>query len=329
MSETFAAWQPQYAKHGIATFPVDITPDCKKPSISHWQKVGLKGSAQLVLKFAASEAIGLTCGRRNRLTIVDVDSSDERVLDEAQRIYGSGRVIWRTGSGNFAIPYRYNGEARHIRPVPGLPIDVLGGGFAVLPPSMGARGRRYEIVQGSLADLEQLPSARGAVAGRRSIPEGKRDDTLFRRLLREVRYCDDFNPLLDVARSLNMDCEPSLPDADVVRIAKSVWGYEISGKNWIGRKARASTDRDEILELSRDPHAALLLNLLRVSHPAPDTPFAIDQVRTAELLGWHRETIQTRIRVLMQAGRLKRIHSGRGKGDPHLYLLLLSGERGV
>ena len=41
-------------------------------------------------------------------------------------------------------PFRYNGEARRIRAVPDLPIDVMGGGFAVAPPSMGSTGR-YEF----------------------------------------------------------------------------------------------------------------------------------------------------------------------------------------
>jgi hypothetical protein len=69
-----------------------------------------------------------------------------------------------------------------------------------------------------------------------------------------------------------------MTDAQVIKIAKSAWGFEISGNNWVGRKARASTDREEILALSHDPAAAMLLMLLRVSHPPQnDGPFAIDQ----------------------------------------------------
>ena len=88
---------------------------------------------------------------------------------------------------------------------------------------------------------------------------------MFQRLLREVRYCDDFDSLLDVARTLNKDCIPPLEDASVLNTVKKVWEYEITGNNWVGRRARASTDREEILVLSRDPYAAHLLNLLRVS----------------------------------------------------------------
>ena len=82
------------------------------------------------------------------------------------------------------------------------------------------------------------------------------------------------------------NCNPPLPDGEVTAISRSVWGYEISGNNWVGRHARASTDREEILSLSSDPSAALLLMLLRVSHPKLGDRFAIDQVKTAELLNW-------------------------------------------
>src|SRR6185436_11057837 len=111
-----------------------------------------------------------------------------------------------------------------------------------------------------------------------------------------ARTCNDFDDLLDLARTINMEtCAPPLSDTQVIEKATSAWRYQISGNNWVGRRARASTDRDEILALSRDPGAAMLLNLLRVSHVDPDQPFAIDQVKTADLLGWHRSTLTTRI----------------------------------
>ena len=226
-----------------------------------------------------------------------------------------------TPSGGRHLYYRYNGEARRIRPFPD--VDILGGGNVVAALSAVPKGR-YEIERGSLDDLARLLPMRQEEAPRPSaghshIPYGKRSDTLFRCLLRQVRFCDDFDSLLDVARTVNMDCNPPMADAEVVRIAKSAWGYAIGGRNWVGRKARASTDRDEILALSHDPAAALLLNLLRVSHPEIDDRFAIDQVETAKLLGWDRGTLRSRIQALIAARRLIRVHHGKGKGDPHLY----------
>jgi hypothetical protein len=193
----------------------------------------------------------------------------------------------------------------------------------VAPASKGTKGV-YSFIEGGLDDLDNLPVMRGLEAKPADghIPEGKRDDTLFRRLLREVRHCDDFESRLDVARTLNMNCVPPMSDAQVVSKATQAWKYETSGTNWVGRKARASTDRDEILALSGYPNAALLLSLLRVSHPMPGDQFAIAQVETANLLGWSRETLRASINALITTGRLVRVHyAGQRKGDPHLYRL--------
>jgi Bifunctional DNA primase/polymerase, N-terminal len=156
---TFAAWQPRYAKYGIATFPVRIVGKDKKPAMSHYDRVGLRGSAQLALKFFEAGSFACMCGRRNRLVIVDMDDTDEKIVDEGERLFGRSPILWRTGGGKFAMPFRHNGEDRRIRPIPGLPIDVLGGGMVVLPPSSGVR-RPYELIRGSLADLDHLPIAR-------------------------------------------------------------------------------------------------------------------------------------------------------------------------
>ena len=64
-----------------------------------------------------------------------------------------------------------------------------------------------------------------------------------------------------------------------------------------------------------------LLQLLRVSHPMPDGRFAIDQIETAKLLGWASNTLKDRIRVLIEAKLLIRVHFGKGLGNPHLYEL--------
>src|SRR5689334_19604100 len=98
MNGVFAEWQPRYAKHGVATFPVQG----KRPCVRHWQNVGLNGSQQLAMKFADADALGFQCGSRNQITLVDIDSCDERVVDEAIKLFGESPIIWRTGGGNHA-----------------------------------------------------------------------------------------------------------------------------------------------------------------------------------------------------------------------------------
>jgi hypothetical protein len=326
MSGLFARWQPQYAEHGIPTFPVRFEGDDKKPAVKGYLRLGITYSQQLALRFPSDDAFGFALGRRTRITVLDIDATNERLRDKAFSGYGEPAIVVRTLQGHWHGWYRHNGERRRIKPWPGKPIDVLGGGFVCAPPSEGLRSR-YAFVQGGLDDLDHLTTLRDLdlpVVGRRpeGIPEGRRDDTIFRRLLREVKACDDFDTLLDVAKTLNMSCIPPLPDAQLVSKAKQAWHYELSGKNWVGRKARASTDRDEILSLSHSPAAAMLLNLLRVSHPTPGAEFAVDQVQTAKLLGWSRETLRSAIDVLLDARRLERVRCG-GRGVPHTYQLCL------
>src|SRR5262249_17867300 len=69
---------------------------------------------------------------------------------------GGNPPMVATGSGYHAY-YRYGGERRLIRPWgPDLPIDVLGGGYAVGAPSIATKGQ-YQIIRGTLDDLQKLP----------------------------------------------------------------------------------------------------------------------------------------------------------------------------
>jgi Bifunctional DNA primase/polymerase, N-terminal len=148
----FKQWQPQYAARGIATFPVRET---KTPAIKGWQNVGLKASAILANKKSA-DALGYVTGRRSNVTVLDIDTPDERVAADAIQQHGQPAIITRTASGKFHHLYRYNGERRRIRPWSELPIDLLGdNGYVLAPPSKLAKGS-YEIIHGHLDDLDRL-----------------------------------------------------------------------------------------------------------------------------------------------------------------------------
>ena len=153
MSGIFSRWQPRYAEHGIATFPIG---EAKKPRIRGWQKVGLKGSTELANKFGDVDALGYVTGRRSNVTVLDIDTTDERVAADAIRQHGQPAIITRTASRKFHLLYRYNGERRRIRPWPELPIDLLGdNGYALAAPSKLATGS-YEIIHGHFDDLDRL-----------------------------------------------------------------------------------------------------------------------------------------------------------------------------
>ena len=151
----FAEAQQVYADHGIATFPVNAD---KRPMVKHYGRFGLVGSAKIAGRFADAPAIGFMCGKRNGITVLDIDTTDERVLADAVDRHGRTPIITRSGSGHFQAWYRHAGERRLIRPRRDVPIDILGAGFVVAPPSTVAKGS-YQFIQGSsLDDLDSLPT---------------------------------------------------------------------------------------------------------------------------------------------------------------------------
>jgi hypothetical protein len=92
----FPKWQAAYAEHGIATYPINA----KAPAIRAPQKLGIAGSTKLATRFPNAKAFGFHCGPRNRITVVDVDSRDERVLADTLSTYGHtplylAHALWR------------------------------------------------------------------------------------------------------------------------------------------------------------------------------------------------------------------------------------------
>ena len=111
----FKDWQADYAAHGIATFPCEITPDGKKPLVKNYQRFGLPGSAQIAGRFADASALGFMGGRKNGITPLDVDSTSDKDLADAIGRHGDTPIITRTGSEHAQLWYRYNSERRRIR----------------------------------------------------------------------------------------------------------------------------------------------------------------------------------------------------------------------
>jgi hypothetical protein len=315
MTGAFAQWQPRYAEHGVATFPVAAN---KRPAVKHWQRIGLRGSQQLAIKFDSADAFGVVMGQRNRISVLDVDSNDERLLADAMSRHGQTPFVVRTGGGNFQAWYRHNGEPRKVRAFPGLPIDVLGGGFVVAPPSMGSKAR-YEIVSGSLDDLERLPMLKG-LEGLRARPEPApghhrdeaRNNSLWRHCMAAAPGCDDLDQLIDVARTFNECFKPPLEtDAEVVKTAKSAWGYEARGQNWLGRGGyMVAVDHRLVDKLMDDrPDALLLLVKLRRHHWGRD--FCIANAM-AKSFGWKPARLAAARRRLLALGEIELVQPSGG-----------------
>ena len=237
----------------------------------------------------------------------------QRIVGEAIKLFGESPIIWRTGTGNHAMPFRHNGEARRIRAVPKLPIDMLGRGYAVAPPSLGAMGR-YEFLQGDLADLDRLPRLRvDKVKAEPPSPrhdiirEGRRNATLFHFALEHAPHVDDLDALLDVVRTRNLDCQRPLADAEVVKATSSAWRYEQEGHNLVGCGRAMVITHATFDALIENPDAWLLYSHLRRHHWGRD--FLLAKGMAAQM-GWRLRKWKSARDDLVRLGIIHCIHPG-------------------
>jgi len=338
----FAEWQPRYAEHGIATFPVVILEDGRKtPAVKGYLRLGAKYSSQLTLKFGEHEAIGLAC-QRNKITVLDVDTPDERVLADALNRHGQTPFVVRSGSGNWQAWYRNNGEGRRIRPDPNLPIDILGDGYVVAPPSRGKKGT-YELIQGTMHDLDGLPKMKG-IANRNNRPakatkeaepvskvlantmrEGSgRNDSLFRRALRNAHHARTQEELVEMVAHANKQFAEPLPSDEVLSCARSAWKYKMEGRLMVpGGEATAVVFKSDMDHLWDEPLALALLIRLRIANGYRNgAPFPLSQ-EIARSMNVSPPTYRAARDILAQRNFLEIIHpGGKGKNDPPIVRLL-------
>ena len=236
------------------------------------------------------------CGKRSGITVLDVDTADERILADAIDRHGKTPIVARSGSGHFQAWYRHGGERRLIRPRRNVPIDILGGGFVVAPPSRTAKGT-YQFIQGSLDDLASLPTLADAPTivpietpsdwGRMRDGDG-RNNALFKLLGRAAHNCDDFEQLLDYAQTRNAELGEPMPDMEVLKVAKSVWKMQIEGRNRFGQFG-AYVPLQLSRKLARTPDAYALYGVLKAENgPNSIFPIANAMAETVIGLGWYR-----------------------------------------
>lgn len=322
MAGLFARWQPEYAAHGLPVFPVDA--DHKKPLVSQYNKGGLRASRQWAGKFADADAMGLMCGQRTGLTVLDVDTTDERVLADAIAHFGPSPVVIQTASGKFHAWYRWNGERRSIRTaLPGQPIDILGGGgLTIVPPSRTGKGQ-YRFLQGSLSDLATLPKMLrplGALAPLPNklpaipdvVPVGARNATIWRALMQAAPSIPTFEGLMDHALAVNSSgLQEPLPHDEILKIAGSAWAKTAAGENWFGKGGRLilSHDRHDALQnLGPDPFA--LAMKLRREHWGRSSFYVADAMAEAMPGGrWARKRFSAARKALLDNGELVRLRS--------------------
>src|SRR5262249_26827028 len=126
-----------------------------------------------------------------------------------------------------------------------------------------------------------------------------RNDALFKLLGRAVRHCDDFEQLLDYAKTKNEQFGEPMEDARVVSTAKSVWKMHCDGRNWFGRPGAHLFSDDALPLIDSDPDLLRLLMFIRAQN-RPGRPFMLTN-SFHERWGWSEKRLaRTRKRGLNQ-----------------------------
>jgi hypothetical protein len=318
----YAAWQAKYAEQGIPTFPID---ENKKPLVSNYEKVGIRGATTIARKFADAPGLGFMAGERARITVVDVDEKGEAPLIAALDRFGPTPLIERTASDKYHLYYRHNGELRSVRPERGVEIDILGAGV-IIAPWTERESRRAEFISGSLDDIANLPIARNIPSAAKLVivpddfapqivpdddpppltaPKGRRNKELWEHCMRQAKTCEGFNDLLLRARNVNAGLAEPLGDEEVVEVTGKAWGYQVAGLNRFGDGPgvwlTAPQVNDLFGRLSGD--AILLLLFLKANHQRNNTFMIANGI--ADRVGLSRERLQAARKSLLEHGMIR------------------------
>lgn len=313
------------------TFPIPADPRAKKPAVRGWQDATEARIRRWMdnPRLGAAPGVGILMGRKSGITEVDVDTTCPSFLALANDRYGPTPIRIRTASGKVKLWYRHNGEGRHIRPVPDEPIDILGDGFTLAPPSWREDlSTGYTFETGGIEDIAILPTMQGGdFATERSsaaVLPGKRNNTLWRWCMAQARFCDDVDALLDAAATWADDMPDKLSSREIEAVVKSAWGYEASGRNYLGMMKPTVTAEDVVMDGLLDcPEAFTLLAMFKRWHGNREA-FAIAPraMANAGSPPWPRRRIEDARDVLVKRGHLEVVvPPSRGKRQAGRYRL--------
>lgn len=319
MTGVFGRAAPEYEMWGLAVYPLGggKVPAVKRPGTfrpSTWHR--------LPQELLDAPGVGMWCGERNRITVVDFDTHDTRIVDEWIERAGDTPLKVETASGKLHLWYRHNGEARQVRPLgPDKPLDVLGCGNVVLPPSQSGAAS-YRFVLGGLDALREVPAINPAALAFSSLRRAEmREGDGRNRALWEagMRWAAEARPdnaaiIETVVLRLNDDFAEPLPHREAMTVANSVWLYnggDPNRHNTFGR-ARVIELRPDDMDRINDADAFFLWTLLQREHRGLRDEFAIAVVAITNRLPWSDHRITRRcVNHLIAVGLLNEIEPPR------------------
>ena len=212
----------------------------KHPLTAHGRAVGATpDKVELREHFACDVNVGLACGQRSAIAVVDVDprnGGNESLADllaEHGQFPDTAEVATGGGGRHFYFACSQKVPKRELAPG----VDLLGDGANVCaPPSLHVSGGRYEWVRSpddvSLAGLPAWITPKAAQrrqtreTATNAVTKGRRNGTLTT-LAGRLRAAGNDEVAIKVALlAANLDrCDPPLPEPEVASIARSVARY--------------------------------------------------------------------------------------------------------
>jgi hypothetical protein len=330
MIGVYAQHVADFADHGLAAFPVDTR--AKRPAVKGWQKADAGRSRVWARspKLASADGLGIVMGRPSGIVEVDVDAVGDAWLAMAVERYGETPITIRTASGKAKLWYRHNGEGRSVRPFSDMPVDILGDGFTIAPPSRrDDLGASYAFRTGCLDDVANLPTIPlgaldfGSQRAAGTVRNGERNTSLWRWCMAEARHCDDVEALIDAAATWCSTFSDPLAAKEVEGCARSAWTYEASGRNFIGLKKPQLTNGDRIMDgLIDQPEAFMLYSMFHRWH-ANRSSFVIAPraMSSAGSPPWHYTRIERARDILLDRLFLEEVVAPRRGKNPGHYKL--------
>lgn len=211
----------EFIENGIAVFSLHShnTKKCtcgddnckaigKHPRASNWQSSPLWSDQQLDLMEETNQfatGYGVLC---KNLIVIDVDARNGGIESYAQLVedipeVASAGLIVATGSGNgskhlyFRSPEPPVALLRHLPKYAGLDFQS-GSSYVVGPNSLHASGNRYEIVHGSVDEIDTAPAALVA-----ALTKPERHRTEYSGVVMDVSHSD----ISDMVSYINADCD--------------------------------------------------------------------------------------------------------------------------
>lgn len=265
----------ELANLGWAVFPL-IERD-KKPATTHgFHDASSERDLVASLFFAnPNYNIGIATGEvSGGIVVIDADMKLDKNIDGTTVIqsWQTEHGAWPetvealSGGGGrhwyFCVPYAVKNSVNAE-----VGVDVRGeGGYIVAPPSVHPNGSNYAWVEGhSPFDLPVAAANESVLAFLREIgaknqldqekwqkkevvPEGTRDNELFRACCSWRARGYDYEEILKRARAYNTECFiPPLPDEDIVAKVKHVIeAYESERRDTLRNKLKSTLDKEHL-----------------------------------------------------------------------------------